>query len=149
MQEFILFSASLFSFAAALISFLFFLRFKKQFFVHAVFITVAFFLICANSFYAQLHGVIGGRTFICVFGGFLSLLFSYGITGFALDFYSDKCTGQNPENSCILFCCSICFFNSAYLYSGHSETFVCTEYFGNLDSSLCCSNDWNCFFQAD
>lgn len=86
MQEFILFSASLFSFAAALISFLFFLRFKKQFFVHAVFITVAFFLICANSFYAQLHGVIGGRTFICVFGGFLSLLFSYGITGFALDF---------------------------------------------------------------
>lgn len=85
MHEIILFCACLFSFSAALISFLFFLRYKKLFFVHALFITTAFFLISVNSFYAQLHGAIGGRTFICVFGGFLSLLFSYGITGFALD----------------------------------------------------------------
>lgn len=84
--ELILFAACLCSFAAGLISLLFFLRFKKPFFVHVFLITFAFLLISANSFYVVVHGAITSRIFICIFGGFLSMFFSYGIIGFALDF---------------------------------------------------------------
>ena len=86
MEELILFTACLFSFAAGLISLLFFLRFKKPFFVHVFLITTAFFLISANSFYVAVHGAITSRIFICIFGGLLSLFFSYGIISFALDY---------------------------------------------------------------
>ncbi|MBR6295776.1 MAG: helix-turn-helix transcriptional regulator [Treponema sp.] len=86
MDELILFAACLFSFSAALISLLFFLRFKKPFFFHVFLITSAFFLISSNSFYVAVHGAITSRIFICVFGGLLSLIFSYGIVSFSLDF---------------------------------------------------------------
>ncbi|MBP5176814.1 MAG: helix-turn-helix transcriptional regulator [Treponema sp.] len=86
MDELILFAACLFSFSAALISLLFFLRFKKPFFFHVFLITSAFFLISGNSFYVDVHGAITSRIFICVFGGLLSLIFSYGIVSFSLDF---------------------------------------------------------------
>lgn len=86
MEELILFTACLFSFAAGLISLLFFLRFKKPFFVHVFLITTAFFLISANSFYVAVHGAITSRIFICIFGGLLSLFFSYGIISFSLDY---------------------------------------------------------------
>ncbi|MBR5401414.1 MAG: helix-turn-helix transcriptional regulator [Treponema sp.] len=85
MEAIILFVACLFSFAAGLISFLFFFKYKKQFFFHIFLIMASFFLICTNSFYALLNGAIGGRIFICIFGGVLSLLFSYGLTGFIMD----------------------------------------------------------------
>lgn len=84
--ELILFAACLFSFAAGLISLLFFLRFKKPFFVHVFLITFTFLLISTNSSYVAIHGAITNRIFICIFGGFLSLFFSYGIISFALDF---------------------------------------------------------------
>ena len=83
--ELILFAACLCSVAAGLISLLFFLRFKKPFFVHVCLITFAFFLISTNSFYVAVYGAIKSRIFICIFGGFLSMLFSYGIVSFALD----------------------------------------------------------------
>ena len=84
-EELILFAACLCSFAAGLISLLFFLRFKKSFFVHVCLITFAFFLRSTNSFYVAVYGAIKSRIFICIFGGFLSMLFSYGIVSFALD----------------------------------------------------------------
>ena len=86
LEEIILFTACLFSFSAALISLLFFLRFKKPFFSHVCLITLAFLLISTNSFYVVIHGAITSRIFICVFGGLLSLFFSYGIISFAFDF---------------------------------------------------------------
>lgn len=86
MEEIILFTACLFSFAAGLISLLFFLRFRKPFFVHVCLIMLAFFLISSNSFYVEVHGAITSRFFICIFGGLLSLFFSYGIISFAFDF---------------------------------------------------------------
>ena len=67
--EMVLFAACLFSFAAGLISLLFFLRFKKPFFVHVFLITFAFLLISTNSFYVAIHGAITNRIFICIFGG--------------------------------------------------------------------------------
>ena len=86
MDQLILFTACLFSFAAGLISLLFFLRFRKPFFVHVSLITLAFFLISTNSFYVEIYGIIKSRIFICILGGFLSFFFSYGIVSFALDF---------------------------------------------------------------
>lgn len=86
MEEIILFIACLCSFSAGLISLLFFLRFKKTFFAHLLLITLAFFLISANSYYVLIHGALTGRVFICIFGGLLSLIFSYGITSVSLDF---------------------------------------------------------------
>ena len=86
MDQIILFTACLFSFAAGLISLLFFLRFRKPFFVNVSLITLAFFLISTNSFYVEVYGTITSRIFICILGGFLSLFFSYGIISFALDF---------------------------------------------------------------
>lgn len=86
MEEIILFTACLFSFSAGLISLLFFLRFRKPFFVHVCLIMLAFFLISTNSFYVEVHGAITSRSFICIFGGLLSLFFSYGIISFAFDF---------------------------------------------------------------
>lgn len=85
LEELILFTACLFSFAAGLISLLFFLRFRKSFFAHVCLIISAFFLIAANSFYVAIYGAITSRLFICIFGGLLSLFFSYGIMSFTLD----------------------------------------------------------------
>ena len=62
------------------------MRFKKTFFAHLLLIMLAFFLISANSYYVLIHGALTGRVFICIFGGLLSLIFSYGITSVALDF---------------------------------------------------------------
>ena len=85
MDEMILFTACLCSFATVLISLMFFLRFKKIFFVHVLMILLSFFLISANSLYVEVHGAIGSRIFLCIFGGALCFCFSYGILNFAFD----------------------------------------------------------------
>lgn len=85
MEEVILFLACIFSFAAVLISFLFFLRYKKFFFMHVLLILLTFFMISANNFYAIIHSPLTGRLAICVFGAFLSLFFSFGIINFTFD----------------------------------------------------------------
>lgn len=85
MEEVILFLACIFSFAAVLISFLFFLRYKKFFFLHVLLILLTFFMISANNFYAIIHSPLTGRLAICVFGAFLLNLLGLWIpTGFAL-----------------------------------------------------------------
>lgn len=86
LNEVFLAGACLSSFAAGVISVFFFFRFKKAFFMHVLLILLAFFLISTNSFYVLIHGAITNRIFICIFGGLLSLIFSYGITSFSLDF---------------------------------------------------------------
>ena len=86
LEEVFLAGACLSSFAAGVISLFFFFRFKKAFFMHVLLILLAFFLISTNSFYVLIHGAITNRIFICIFGGLLSLIFSYGITSFSLDF---------------------------------------------------------------
>lgn len=86
MEDLILFVSCLFSFASGLISLLFFLKFKKSFFFHVFLIMIAFFMICTNSYYVSVYKIIDSRIFLCVFGAFLSFFFSYGITGFALDY---------------------------------------------------------------
>ena len=85
MEEVILFLACIFSFAAVLISFLFFLRYKKIFFMHVLLILLTFFMISANNFYAIIHSPLTGRLAICIFGAFLSLFFSFGIINFTFD----------------------------------------------------------------
>ena len=85
MEEIILFTACIFSFAAVLISLLFFLRYKKVFFFHVFLILFSFFLLSTNNFYAAIHSPITNRAILCVFGAFLTLSFSYGIISFAFD----------------------------------------------------------------
>ena len=85
MEEVILFLACIFSFAAVLISFLFFLRYKKIFFMHVLLILLTFFMISANNFYAIIHSPLTCRLAICIFGAFLSLFFSFGIINFTFD----------------------------------------------------------------
>ena len=85
MEEIILFLACIFSFAAVLISFLFFLRYKKFFFLHVLLILFSFFMISTNNLYASIHSPLTQRVSICVFGAFLSLFFSFGIINFTFD----------------------------------------------------------------
>ena len=85
MEEIILFLACIFSFAAVLISFLFFLRYKKFFFLHVLLILFSFFMISANNFYALIHSPLTERLAICIFGAFLSGFFSFGIINFTFD----------------------------------------------------------------
>lgn len=112
LDELILFIVCMCSFSAGLISLLFFLRFKKPFFVHVSLITLAFLLISTNSFYVAIHGGITSRIFICIFGGFLSLFFSYGIISFALDFIQispqAKIRKLLPIYSALVFIFAIC-----------------------------------------
>ena len=111
MEELILFTACLFSFSAGLISLLFFLRFKKPFFLHVFLITTAFFLISVNSFYVAVYGAITSRIFICIFGGLLSFFFSYGIISFSLDFTQINPAARIrkiiPLYSSLVFICAI------------------------------------------
>ncbi len=85
MEAIILFLACLFSFAAVLISLLFFLRFKKIFFFHVLLILFSFFLLSTNNLYAAIYSPITDRTILCLFGAFLTLCFSYGIIHFTFD----------------------------------------------------------------
>ena len=85
LEEIILFSACIFSFAAVLISFLFFLRYKKIFFLHVLLILFSFFMISTNNLYAVIHNPLVERIPVCIFGAFLSLFFSFGIISFTLD----------------------------------------------------------------
>ena len=97
MEEVILFLACIFSFAAVLISFLFFLRYKKFFFMHVLLILLTFFMISANNFYAIIHSPLTGRLAICVFGAFLSLFFSF-ISLSILSESSLNCSAVHPLN---------------------------------------------------
>ena len=85
MEEVILFLACIFSFAAVLISFLFFLRYKKIFFLNVLLILFSFFMISTNNLYATIHSPLTGHLSICIFGAFLSLFFSFGIINFTFD----------------------------------------------------------------
>ncbi len=85
MESIIIFFACLFSFAAVLISLLFFLRYKKIFFFHVLLILFSFFLLSTNNLYATIYSPITDRTILCVFGAFLTLFFSYGIIHFTFD----------------------------------------------------------------
>ena len=85
MEEIILFAACIFSFAAVLISLLFFFRYKKNFFLHVLLILFSFFMISTNNLYAVIHSPLVERIPICIFGAFLSLFFSYGIVNFTFD----------------------------------------------------------------
>ena len=85
MNEIVLFTACLCSFATVLISLMFFLRFKKIFFIHVLMILLSFFLISANSLYVEIYKSIDSRIFLCIFGGALCFCFSYGILNFAFD----------------------------------------------------------------
>lgn len=85
MEEIILFAACIFSFAAVLISLLFFLRYKKDFFLNVLLILFSFFMISTNNLYAVIHSPLTGRFSICIFGAFLSLFFSFGIVNFTFD----------------------------------------------------------------
>ena len=85
MEEVILFLACIFSFAAVLISFLFFLRYKKFFFLHVLLILLTFFMLSANNFYALIHSPLTERLPLCILGAFLSLFFSFGIINFTFD----------------------------------------------------------------
>ena len=85
LEEIILFSACIFSFAAVLISFLFFFRYKKIFFLHVLLILFSFFMISTNNLYAVIHNPLVERIPVCIFGAFLSLFFSFGIISFTLD----------------------------------------------------------------
>ena len=85
MEEIILFSACIFSFSAVLISLLFFLRYKKDFFLHVLLILFSFFMLSTNNLYALIHNPLTERIPICVFGAFLSLFFSFGILSFTFD----------------------------------------------------------------
>ncbi len=85
MESIIVFLACLFSFAAVLISLLFFLRYKKVFFFHVLLILFSFFLLSTNNLYATIYSPITNRTILCVFGAFLTLCFSYGIINFTFD----------------------------------------------------------------
>ena len=85
MNEIILFLSCIFSFAAVLISFLFFLRYKKIFFLHVLLILFSFFMISTNNLYALIHSPLTESYSICVFGAFLSLFFSFGIINFTFD----------------------------------------------------------------
>lgn len=85
MESIIIFLACLFSFAAVLISLLFFLRYKKVFFFHVLLILFSFFLLSTNNLYAAIYSPITDKTILCLFGAFLTLCFSYGIIHFIFD----------------------------------------------------------------
>ena len=85
MEEIILFTSCLFSFATVVVSLMFFFRFRKNFFLHVLMIVLSFFLISANSLYVLIHEQISSRIFLCVFGAVLSFCFSFGILNFAFD----------------------------------------------------------------
>ena len=85
LNEIISFAACLFSFAAVLISLLFFLRYKKIFFFHILLILLSFLLISTNNLYALIHEPITDRVILCIIGALLSLSFSFGLISFTLD----------------------------------------------------------------
>ena len=94
MEELILFTACLCSFATIVVSLMFFFRFRKNFFLHVFMIVLSFFLISANSLYALIHNQISSRNFLCIFGAVLSFCFAYGIINFAFDLIRTNSTAR-------------------------------------------------------
>ena len=94
MEEIILFTACLCSFATVVVSLMFFFRFKKNFFLHVLMIVLSFFLISANSLYVLIHQQISSRGGLCVFGAVLSFCFSYGILNFSFDLIRTNATAR-------------------------------------------------------
>lgn len=81
----LLFISCLFSFSALVLTFLSYLRIKKHFIFHTIFVSISFFMISANSYFATLYEPIKNQWILLVFGTFLSLCFTYGILNFSLD----------------------------------------------------------------
>lgn len=80
------FSACLLSFASAIISLLFFLRYKKRFFFDCLLVLISFFALSAESFFVTISGAaINSALFLCLFGLFLGICFSYGIISLSFD----------------------------------------------------------------
>ena len=112
MEEIILFLACIFSFATVLISLLFFLRYKKNFFFHVLLILFSFFMLSTNNLYAAIHSPLVERLPICIFGSFLSLFFSYGILSFTFDVIQINSTAKVRK---IVLCYSIIVFIFSFI----------------------------------
>ena len=82
----ILFTSCLASFAAAVISLLFFLRYKKVFFFDVLLVLVSFFVLSTESFFViQRNAGITNILFLSIIGLFLGVCFSYGILSLGFD----------------------------------------------------------------
>ena len=82
----ILFTSCLTSFAAAVISLLFFLRYKKVFFFDVLLVLVSFFVLSTESFFVtQRNAGITNILFLSIIGLFLGICFSYGIINLGFD----------------------------------------------------------------
>ena len=82
----ILFTSCLASFAAAVISLLFFLCYKKVFFFDVLLVLVSFFVLSTESFFVtQRNAGITNILFLSIIGLFLGVCFSYGIISLGFD----------------------------------------------------------------
>lgn len=82
----ILFISCLASFAATVISLLFFLRYKKIFFFDVLLVLLSFFALSTESFFVSIRNAgITNIVFLSIIGLFLGFCFSYGITSLAFD----------------------------------------------------------------
>ena len=82
----ILFTSCLASFAAAVISLLFFLRYKKVFFFDVLLVLVSFFVLSTESYFVtERNAGITNILLLSIIGLFLGVFFSYGIISLGFD----------------------------------------------------------------
>ena len=82
----ILFTSCLASFAAAVISLLFFLRYKKVFFFDVLLVLVSFFVLSTESYFVtERNAGITNILILSIIGLFLGVCFSYGIISLGFD----------------------------------------------------------------
>ena len=82
----ILFTSCLASFAAAVISLLFFLRYKKVFFFDVLLVLVSFFVLSTESYFVtERNAGITNILLLSIIGLFLGVCFSYGIISLGFD----------------------------------------------------------------
>lgn len=82
----ILFTSCLASFAAAVISLLFFLRYKKVFFFDVLLVLVSFFVLSTESYFVtERNASITNILLLSIIGLFLGVCFSYGIISLGFD----------------------------------------------------------------
>ena len=83
--ELIVFGACMLSFAAAVMALFAFLKKRQPVFLHLLCVLGAFFLISAQSLAATVHGVLTAPVPLMLVGSAVSLVFSAGVLGLALD----------------------------------------------------------------
>ena len=82
----ILFTSCLASFAAAVISLLFFLRYKKVFFFDVLLVLVSFFVLSTESYFVtERNAGITNILLLSIIGLFIGVCFSYGIISLGFD----------------------------------------------------------------